>query len=162
MTPRTILVPYDGRPRADDMLRLACDVVPTVGGRVVAFAVTHVVRSLPLAGLPASIDRAGRDALTRARDLARHHGREIETHLMRSYDIAPAIIWEARDIQADAIFLAVERPRLSWLPLLLPGTARTVIRRAPCPVILGYFPAARAPKASEVLAEAERLLSQAS
>ena len=34
----TILVPHDGSPGADDMLRFACDTVRRVGGRIVVLA----------------------------------------------------------------------------------------------------------------------------
>jgi nucleotide-binding universal stress UspA family protein len=155
------------------MLRLACQAVSeadsrsrdTIGGRVVAVAVTLVPPSLPLADLPPTFDQTGNHALARAKEISSREllrDGEIETRLTRAYDTARAIVSEAAYIGADAIFLALDRPRFSWLPLRLSSTARRVMKQAPCPVFLGYFPHQGALEASTASAEAERLLRHAS
>jgi nucleotide-binding universal stress UspA family protein len=156
---RTLLVHHDGSSDADDLIRLAFSAVAP-GGRIVALAVTRVPPSLPLQGLPPEMDEPGRAALRRAWDVAWRSGREIELLLRRGRDLARVIVLEACRMDADAIVLALEPPRFPWLPLGLSRTARQVLRQAPCPVFLGYFPASGPLDSSRAIAEAERLLTR--
>ena len=157
----TVLVPYDGSAASDRMLRMACDAAAARGGRVVALALTQVHRALPLANLPPVFDEPGWRALFHAEEVAKQRGTSIEPRLRHTYDAGRTIVREAHALQADAIFLALKPPRFSWLPLRLGGTARTVMRGAPCPVILGHVHPAAELDATDALAEAERVLNHA-
>jgi len=159
--PRTLLVALDDGARSDDLIRLACDLAG-VEGRVIALAVTPVHPSLPLLGLPAVIDQRARDALRRAQDLARCHGYVIETRMRRGRSVARVIVLQAHCVEADAILLGLASPRFSWLAPRLSRTARDVLREAPCPVLLEHYPDGDTLRASEAVAEAERVLGHAS
>lgn len=158
MSPRTILVPHDGGPGADAMLELACDIVKAWGGRIVVLAVTEVHPSLVLETLPGHFDEPSWNALVHAEDLATGWGVEIEARLRRSHDAGRTIVGEARALRADSIFLALKPPRFSWLPHRLGKKARMVMRKAPCPVLIGHVPVGAELNAAGALAEAEQVL----
>ena len=125
---------------------------------VVVLAVTEVHPSLPLANLPGHFDEPSWNALVHAEDLATGWDMEIEARLRRSHDAGRTIVGEARAIRADSIFLALKRPRFSWFPRRLGKKARTVMRKAPCPVIIGHIPPGAEINAAGALAEAEQVL----
>jgi nucleotide-binding universal stress UspA family protein len=136
MALESILVPYDGREEADAMLRFACEVV--VGRRrVIALYVIRVPSTLPLDPLPASFDREGIRALDHAEAVAWHHGVSVETSLTRARNVADSIAGEAAEQGVDAIFMPLGKGRRPWQSLLLTPTVRAVMRKAPCPVLLG-------------------------
>jgi len=133
MALRTILIPYDGSVQADDLLHLACQEVGG-DGRVVALYVTRVPPSLPLDPLPARVDAAGNDALDHAERVTRPYDGVVETRLVRARHVADAIVGEARETAADAIYVPLgqgsmwrrwRRARLAW----------EVVRRAPSRVV---------------------------
>jgi nucleotide-binding universal stress UspA family protein len=159
--PRTLLVALDDGAQSDELLRLACDLAG-VEGRIIALAVSRVHPSLPLSDLPEVVDQRARYALQRAQDVARDYGYEIETRLRRGRDVATVIVLEAACVEAEAILLALAPPRFSWLAPRLSRTARDVLRRAPCPVLLEHDPDGDPLRASEAVAEAERVLGHAS
>jgi len=88
----------------------------------------------------------------------REFGIEIDTRLRRTHDAGASIVSEAQRIHADTIFLAIRRNRFGRIPLLFSGTIRAVMRDAPCPVLVGYFPPATTPDNADVIAEVQRLL----
>lgn len=151
-----ILVHHDDSACADGLVRMACDLVG-YGGRVVALAVTCVPPSLPLYGLSPDLDIEARDALRRARDVAEADGYGIETRLRHGRDIADVVLREAEDVQADAIFLTLRRPRFRWVPWSLPRWVTAVLREAARPVFLAYYPSGRGEEKRAVV-EAERVL----
>ncbi len=136
---RTILVPYDGSTQADDLLHLACEVVGAEG-RVVALYVTRVPPLLPLDPLPAHVDAAGNDVLDRAEQVMRRYDGIVETRLTRARHVRDAIVGEAGEIGADAIFLPLASGGI-WRRLRCAWDAWAVVRQAPCRVLLGYSPA---------------------
>ncbi len=147
----TILAPYDGTAQDDDALRLTCDAVRGTGGRVVVLAVTPAPSSLPLRALPAEFDAAADEALDRTEDVARLQGIPIEGRLMRARDVAEAIVAEAREIGADAIYMALCHHRHPWGKRQLWRTGRAVERHAPCRVVLDSSREAGAQDAAAVL-----------
>ena len=134
----TILVSYDGTAPADAMLRLACGTAGS-GRRLIALYVTRIPASLPLEPLPAWIDEEGQGALDRAEAIAREYGVEVESWLMRARHTVEAIVGVAREGEADAIFLPLGSWRRPWRRLHAICTARAVLRRAACPVLLGAW-----------------------
>ncbi len=139
MALRTILIPYDGSAQADDLLRLACEEVGG-DGRVVALYVTRVPPSLPLDPLPARVDAAGNDALDHAERVTRPYDGVVETRLTRARHVADAIVGEARETGADAIYMPLGQGSI-WRRWRRARAAWRIARRAPCRVLLCYVPA---------------------
>jgi len=139
MALRTILIPYDGSEQADDVLHLACQEVGN-GGRVVALYATRMPPSLPLDPLPASVDAAGQDALDHAERVTRRYDGIVETRLVRARHVADAVIGEARDTEADAIYVPLARGGM-WRRWRRARVVWAIVRRAPCRVLLCYTPA---------------------
>ena len=148
---KTILVPYDGSEQADGLLHLACQEVGN-DGHVVALYVTRVPPSLPREGLPARVDAAGQDARDHAERVTRRYDGIVETRLTRARHVADAVVGEARETGADAIYVPLTRGGM-WRRWRAARVAWEIVRRAPCRVLLCYSPdlgdlyAAQAPDA---------------
>lgn len=160
MKPNILLVPYDGSAHAGDALRFACVVARTTDSRVVAVYVTRVPPSLPLLADIERLDRPGHAALRGACEVAARSGVDLNASLVRSRDVATGILTEARQVGADAIFMALNPRRRPWLRLLLARTARKVMRRAQCPVHINVLEAEL--EASDRVADAIRVIRHAS
>jgi len=134
----TILLLYDGSESADALLRLACQMIDA-RGRLIALYTTRIPASLPLDPLPTWIDQDGNEALDRAEAVASARNVAIETRLTRVRRPVDAIIAEARECEATAIFL----PQPSWRwpvrRVRAMFTARSVPRRTACPVLVGSW-----------------------
>ncbi len=139
MALRTILVPYDGGEQADDLLHLACQEVGGEG-RVVALYVTRVPPSLPLDPLPVRVDAAGQDALDHAERVTRRYDGVVETRLTRARRVADAVVGEAAETGADAIYMPLTRGGM-WRRWRAAWRAWEIVRRVPCRVLLCYAPA---------------------
>jgi nucleotide-binding universal stress UspA family protein len=138
---KTLVVPHEGTAQDDAALRLACQTARGTGARVLVVAVTRVHPSLPLEGLPPSIDADARDALDHAAEIARGEGcldvaSLIEGRLVRARDVAEAIVAEAREVGAEAIYMALSYRRHPWQRWGTSRTLRAVLRHAPCRVVL--------------------------
>ncbi|GAC1326578.1 MAG: hypothetical protein NVS2B16_27780 [Chloroflexota bacterium] len=159
--PLTILVPYDQSDGARDMLQLACQGATARGGHIIVLAITEVHRGLPLHNLPRFVDERSSNALVHAHEVARQFDVEIESRMCRSYDVAQTIIEQSYETQCDAIFLAVKQPSLYRFLPRLSRRDRLVVFHACCPVLLGHMPSSYALNATGILAEVDRMLSQA-
>jgi nucleotide-binding universal stress UspA family protein len=155
---QSLLVVYDGSPSGDEGVGLACAAGRLRNQAVEILSVTTVHRSLPLADLPDWLDERAELRLARARDIAFASGSEIDTRLVRDYDLTQAVLRECQRIQPAGVFLAIESSSKPWLPAFLPGLARRLMQKAKCPVYLVNAPESRGMTPREVLSESERVL----
>ncbi|MDQ2744852.1 MAG: universal stress protein [Chloroflexota bacterium] len=158
MIPRSMLLVHDDSVASDQALLLACTIAGLRHCRLVVLAITEVHPAIPLVNLPAFFDEHSWNALVQAEEVAREFDIEIDTRLRRTHDAGKSILGEAQRIHADTIFLAIRQNRFGRLPLLFGRTIRAVMRDAPCPVLVGYFPPATTPDSSDVIADVQRLL----
>ena len=137
-----LLVAYGSGPMSDAQLHLACRSANDIGGVVRVLHVVERSRHIPLSA-PISPDEQARvDALLdRAERIVQRYGAacQLEAHQARS--VGAAIVDDAVEHDAQAIFIGLrdrDRPAAS---LLISGTVRHVLQHAPCPVHIGYLPA---------------------
>ncbi len=155
-----ILVPYDGRVESQRVLSAACDLASTSGFGVEVLNARRIPQSLPLTKLPKWLTEEAEAALEGAREIGASKGVAMETHLYFTYDEAAAVVTEANRTLPQAIFLPLNWPHANWFPRLLPAPLRYIMRNAPCPVYMGYFPTTMTVSPKEAVAEAERVLDQ--
>jgi len=130
-----ILVPVSGEDADRESIELACKMAKDGKGKVYVVYVIQVKRSLPLdAELEAETQRA-EEVLSRAEQVADELDYEIETDLLQTREIGPAIIDEAMERSADVILMGMGyRKRFGQFDL--GETVPYVLRNAPCRVLL--------------------------
>jgi nucleotide-binding universal stress UspA family protein len=132
-----ILVPLSGEDAGADReaIELACWMAKEAKGKVYVVYVIQVKRSLPLdAELQPETQRA-EDLLGQAEEVAEEQDYQIETDLLQTREIGPAIIDEAMERGVDLILISTGyRKRFGQFDL--GETIPYVLRNAPCRVIV--------------------------
>lgn len=137
-----LVVAYDGAPMSESQLHLACRSANDLGARV---RVVHVVErpmQVPLQ-VPSSADEIAEAERLQERvaRIATRYGVRSEFAIVYARSVGAAIIAEAQETNAQAIFVGLRERRRPGTSLLLSGTVRHVLQHAPCPVQIGYLPA---------------------
>ena len=142
LTP-VLLVAYDGAPMSETQLHLACrSANDLVNARV---RVVHVIErpmQVPLQAPSSADELAEADRLQeRVARIAEQYRVRSEFAVVYARSVGAAIIAEAQETNAEAIFVGLRERRRPGTELLLSGTIRHVLQHAPCPVQIGYLPA---------------------
>jgi nucleotide-binding universal stress UspA family protein len=102
-----IVVPINGSPENDIALYLACMSGKRNKAKVTAIYVVEVKRTLPVdAELPEESD-IGQRLLDQAEELARQLDCSLSVDLLQARSAGPAIVDEARALQADLIVMGL-------------------------------------------------------
>lgn len=141
-----ILVPISGNHVDAEVIRMACNLAEDSGASIYAVYVIEVERSLPIdVSLEEQTARA-EEILSRAENMAREYGNEIDTGLLQAREAGPAIVSEASEGGADIIIMGVGyRRRLGMFDI--GNTTSHVLKEAPCHVVLYRAAAASGDKA---------------
>jgi len=130
-----ILVPVNGDTTDKEAIRLACRLAKDGKGKIYVVHVIQVKRSLPLDAELQPETETAEDILARAEEAADENDYEIETDLLQTREIGPAIIDEAMERSADLILMGMGyRQRFGQFDL--GETIPYVIKNAPCRVIV--------------------------
>jgi len=130
-----ILVPVNGEEADKEVIELACMMAKEAKGAVNAVYVIRVKRSLPLdAEIEPEVHKA-EEVLNLAEGIASEQEYEIETNLIQTREVGPAIVDEAIEHSADLILMGMGyRKRFGQFD---PGdTISYVLKNAPCRVLL--------------------------
>jgi nucleotide-binding universal stress UspA family protein len=132
---RKILVPVGGTEADEEAIRLACELAKKDKSLICAVYVIPVQRTLPLdAEVEPEISKA-EDVLNHIEDIAIERGCDIEADLLQSREVAPAIVDEATEREADLIILGVEY-KTRFGEFNLGDVIPYVLKNAHCRVIL--------------------------
>jgi len=132
---KSILVPVDGSEASLMAVEFACTMAKRNRGKVHVVHVIEVRRSLPLdADLLVEAQR-GEEILNQAEIAARRQDFEVEGDLLQARDAGHAIVDEAVERQADAIFVGVAYRR-PFGEFELGRVPSHVLKTAPCQVVL--------------------------
>ena len=130
-----IMVPVEGLPRDDEVLRLASFVARQDKATLLAIYVIEIQRTLPLETENAlQIEQAER-VLQHAEQLCKQYGARADTDLLQARVAGPALIDEASEREVDLIILGVPY-REPLGELRLGDTASYVMKNASCQVWL--------------------------
>ncbi len=103
MQPKKVLVPISGAKADEEAIRLSCRLAKKAGGKIYVTYVIQVDRSLPLdAEVKPEIDKA-EQVLDQAECIAEEQDYNVETDLLQSREIGPAIVDEAIERGVDLI-----------------------------------------------------------
>ena len=131
-----ILVPVSGKDADDkEAIELACMMAKEFKGTVNVVYVIRVKRSLPLdAEIDSEVQKA-EEILSWAEEVADQREYRVETNLLQTREIGPAIVDEAMEHSADLIVMGMGyRKRFGQFD---PGdTTSYLLKNAPCRVLL--------------------------
>ncbi|OGC78624.1 MAG: hypothetical protein A2145_02565 [candidate division Zixibacteria bacterium RBG_16_40_9] len=136
---KRILVPTTGMPYSERGVEMACRLGLEQNAEIVLTYVIEVPRTLPL-GVPlAEAEKEAQQALERAKEIVELHELTPITLLERAREAAEGIIRIAKEKEVDLIVLGI-RSKLTGAQHLLGRTSDTLLRRAPCEVLLDKLP----------------------
>jgi nucleotide-binding universal stress UspA family protein len=130
-----ILVPVEGTPRDDEVLRLAALLARQDKAVLLAIYVIEIQRMLPLETENAPQIERGELVLQHAEQVTKQNGVRADTDLLQARIAGPALVDEANERGVDLIIMGVpyREPRGE---LFLGNTAIYVMKNAPCQVWL--------------------------
>jgi nucleotide-binding universal stress UspA family protein len=136
------LVAYGTGPMSDAQLHLACRAANDIGAVVRVLHVVVPTRHRPLSAPLSAEERAAAEALLdRAEGIAHPYGVPCELEIVQAPAVGDAIVSDAQEHQAQAIFIGLRDRNRPGARLFLSATVRRVLQGAPCPVQIGYLPA---------------------
>jgi nucleotide-binding universal stress UspA family protein len=139
-----IMVALQDHEHVEGLVRLACEIGQGTGADVIALHVVEVGLGLPLDADDEVLDRAGKQLLAVAHQVAsQKFFKEISTRLVRAREAGPAIVREAEDQAADLIILGYRRKKSRVAKALLGSAVEYVTEHSPCRVIVQTVPAAQ-------------------
>ena len=130
-----VLVPLGGNEADESALQLACDTARHSKAEVYVIFVIEVQRSLPLDADLVPEAQRGEDILAKAERVGRELDYQIETELLQSREVGPAIVDEAMNRGADLIVMGLPYKR-RFGEFTLGSTFPYVLKHAPSPVLL--------------------------
>ncbi len=134
-----ILIPVMGTDADEQAIRLAAGMAKKNKGKVWAVYVITVKRALPVeAEIEQDIQR-GEAVLDHMESIAEEEGIEIETDLLQSREVGPAIVDEAVELGADLILMGVTYQR-RFGQFTIGKVVPYVFKNASCRVILYHQP----------------------
>ena len=130
---RSILVPVDGSPASLQAVALASDIARKNKGRVYVVHVIEVKRTLPLDAPMEMEEAAGDDVLSKAEEVARKQGFQVEGEILHAREAGPAIVDESIQRAADLILMGIgyQGP---FGEFQLPRVVQAVLKSSPCQV----------------------------
>ncbi len=132
---KKILVPVAGTEADNEAMRLACRLAKKDKGKVWAVCVVTVKRALPLDAEIDSEIQGAEDALDQVERIAEEEDYEVETDVLQTREVGPAIIDEAVERGVNLILMGIKYKR-RFGQFSLGSVVPYVLKNAPCPVIL--------------------------
>lgn len=129
---KNILVPADGTPASEEVIRFVCSIQKFVRGEIHIVYVAEVPRSLPLNECPPEKLSEARDVIKHAGEIAAECGAEILSQIIYARTAEDSILSTAEDLGCDMIAIAQNNQRLK----LFANTALNIYQRAKCSVLL--------------------------
>ena len=130
-----ILVPVEGMPRDDEVLRLAALVARQDKAALLAIYVIEIQRTLPLETENAPKIERAELVLQHAERVTKQYGARADTDLLQARIAGPALVDEATERKVDLIIMGIPY-REPQGELRLGDTTSYVMKNAPCQVWL--------------------------
>jgi nucleotide-binding universal stress UspA family protein len=143
MSESLVIVAVRDPEHVDDLVKLACQMAKGMAAKLMALNVVEVAPALPLDADADILDKAGKEALQKAAQVARDScAMEARTRLVRARDAGPTIVDEAKEQEASLLVLGYHG-RHGIGEILLGSCVQYVANHAPCRVILQIVPPGR-------------------
>ena len=136
-----ILVPVAGTEADEEAIKLANRLLAKKNkGKICAVHVISLERALPLDAEIESELRKAEDILNHIESIAKEQGFRIETDLLQTREVGPAIVNEAIEREVDLILIGATYKR-RFGEFSLGDMVPYVLKNAPCHVMLFHQPA---------------------
>jgi nucleotide-binding universal stress UspA family protein len=132
---KKIIVPTVGEIYSEEAVELACRLGQEQKAEIVITYVIEVPFTLPLNAALGKTEQLAKDAVGRGVEIVRHHGLVARAKIERARKVGEGIIRLAREEDADLIVIGI-RPLVGLSERILGRTSETLLRRAPCEVIV--------------------------
>ena len=132
---KSILVPVAGTEVDEETMKLACRLAKKSKGQIWSVYVITIKRSLPLDAEIESEIREAEGILDYIERVAEEENYEVETDIIQSREVGPAIVDEAVERKVDLILMGIKY-KLRFGQFSLGNAVPYVLKNAPCPVIL--------------------------
>ena len=136
---KRILVPTSGIPYSERGVELACRLGLEQKAEILLTYVLEVPRTLPLGASLGEVEKKAFQALERAKEIVNLHELTPIVLLERAREAAEGIIRIAKEKEVDLIVLGM-RSNLKGAQNVLGRTTDTLIRKAPCEVLIDKLP----------------------
>ncbi len=128
-----ILVPISGNKTDREAIELACKLAKESKGKIYVVYAIRVKRSLPLDAWIGSEAQKAEEILSQAEDIADEQDYDVETDLLQTREIGPAIVDEAVERGVDLIIMGMNYNR-RFGEFDPEETIPYVLKNAPCHV----------------------------
>jgi nucleotide-binding universal stress UspA family protein len=136
---KKILVPTNGTSHAERAIELACRLGLEQRAEIIVVNVVEVPRTLPLEAPLPQAEQKSQEALQRGKEIIELHHLTPVVLAERAREASEGIIRAAKEQGADLVVLGL-RTNVIAAQYLLGRTTETVMRRAPCEVVLDKLP----------------------
>jgi len=136
---KRILVPTNGTSYSERAIELACRLGLEQQAEIVVVNVVEVPRTLPLEVPLGQAEEKSAEALQRGKEIVELHHLTPIVVSERAREASEGIIRAAKEQSADIIVMGL-RTNLKAAQYLLGRTTDTVVRRAPCEVVMDKYP----------------------
>src|SRR5574341_294215 len=136
---KRILVPTNGTSYAERAIELACRLGLEQRAEIMVINVLEVPRTLPLEAPLGPAEEKAQEALQRGKEIVELHHLTPVVLAERAREASEGIIRAVKEQGADLVVLGL-RTNLQAAQYLLGRTTETVVRRAPCEVVLDKLP----------------------
>lgn len=138
---KRILVPTNGTSYSERAIELACRLGIEQQAEIVLVSVIEVPRTLPLEALLGPSEEKSQEALQRGKEIVELHHLTPVLISERAREAAEGIIRVAKEQEADIIVMGLRTNlKAAQYQYLMGRTTETIIRRAPCEVVLDKLP----------------------
>ncbi len=136
---KKIIVPTVGTVYSEKAVELACRLGQEQKAEIVVTYVIEVPFTLPLNATMGKLEQLAKEAVGRGVEIVMHHGLPAKSKIERARKVGEGIIRLAADQDADLIVIGI-RPVIGLSERILGRTSETLLRRAPCEVIIDRRP----------------------
>lgn len=136
---KRILVPTSGVPYSEKGIELACRLGLEQGAEIVLTYVLEIPRTLPLNAPMPEVETPANEALERGKEIVELHHLVPILRLERAREAGEGIVKVAKDNDVDVIVLGI-RPTWHGSQNIWGKTTDTLLRKAPCEVIIDKLP----------------------
>ncbi len=136
---KSILIPTQGMAYSERGVEVACRLGAEQSATLIFTYIVEVPRTLPLNAEMQDEDKNAREAITHAEELATLHKMKSVSLIVRSRSAGEEIVKLAKEQDADVIIMGI-RQHVGLKENILGRTSDTILRKAPCEVIIDKLP----------------------
>lgn len=136
---KKILVPTNGTTHSERAIELACRLGIEQQAEIIIINVIEVPRTLPLEAPLVQAEQKSNQALQRGKEIVELHHLTPVVLSERAREASEGIIRAAKEQAADLVVMGL-RTNLKAAQSMFGRTTDTIIRRAPCEVVLDKYP----------------------